>query len=162
MRLYSNRCQRLYLNPSERVRYQETTFNLSGEQRLLCLVLYYTGCRISEAIGINWSDIQWDEHILAIRSLKKRDEHHIREIPVPEVLVELLAEQYRQYPNQPPLCHEEDGDTADKGENGRNQLEQTLSKEGPYAFYIRGRTGHQLTRLCVIMIAEAQCLDFGE
>ena len=93
MRLYSTRNERLYLNRSERQMYKKVTLKQSHQHKLLCLVLFYTGCRISEALNLNWTDIQWDEGIIAIRSLKKRDKHHVREIPIPKELIKILQRQ---------------------------------------------------------------------
>ena len=55
----------------------------SREIRFLGLILLYTGCRLSEALNITTDDIQWSEGIVAIKSLKKRNAKHIREVPVP-------------------------------------------------------------------------------
>ncbi len=94
MRLYSTRNQRLYINRSERKMYRKAALQKPEKTRLLCLVLFYTGCRISEAINIKWTDIQWNEGIIAIRSLKKRDKHQVREIPVPPELITILKSIY--------------------------------------------------------------------
>ena len=106
MRLYNNRSQRLYLNRSERLQFKQQTEREDGETRLLCLLLYYTGCRISEVLNIRWEHIQWQEGIIAIRSLKKRNKHHIRELIIPPELVELLRQHYQENPDQPPLNHD--------------------------------------------------------
>jgi len=96
MRLYSTSEERLYLNRSEREMYKKSALQQSEQTRLLCLILFYTGCRISEALNISWSDIQWDEGIIAIRSLKKRDKHHVREVPVPPELIMILKSRYQK------------------------------------------------------------------
>lgn len=83
MRLYSNDYERLYLNRSERERFLRQTIKASSEIRFLGLILLYTGCRLSEALNIQAVDIQWSEGIVAIKSLKKRNTKHIREVPVP-------------------------------------------------------------------------------
>ena len=92
MRLYSRTGSRLYLSPSERKTFrqklieQETLVKLLGET-LLC-----TGCRLSEALALKRVDVQRTEATLAIRSLKKRNTGHIREIPIPKPLASALAE----------------------------------------------------------------------
>jgi len=99
MRLYNRKLERLYLNRSERQRFKQQADKQEAETRLLCLVLYYTGCRISEALNIQWEHIQYDEGIIAIRNLKKRKTIHIRELPVPPELTDLLQEHQREHPN---------------------------------------------------------------
>lgn len=92
MRLYSRTNQRLYLNASERARFLQVCGNQPTERRVFALTLFYTGCRLSEARELTPDAIQFDEQIVSIRSLKKRSQHHIREVPVPSVLLDGLAE----------------------------------------------------------------------
>lgn len=92
MRLYSNRTERLYLNHSEREAFRNEAVQQGQETVLLCLVLFYTGCRLSEALNLRPIDIQQDEGIVAIRSLKKRKAVHIRELPVPACLTERFVD----------------------------------------------------------------------
>ena len=58
--------------------------------KTLALTLLYTGCRLSEARELTAASLQREEQLLSIRSLKKRDQHHIREIPIPPDLVQAL------------------------------------------------------------------------
>lgn len=92
MRLYSRANRRLYLNASERARFSQACGNQPAERRAFALTLFYTGCRLSEARELTFEAIQFEEHIISIRSLKKRSQHHIREVPVPSVLLDALAE----------------------------------------------------------------------
>ena len=92
MRLYSNNYERLYLNQSERERFLKHTLNEPDEICFLGLILLYTGCRLSEALNIRTSDIQSSEGIVAIKSLKKRDKRHIREVPIPFSFVETIQD----------------------------------------------------------------------
>ena len=90
MRLYSKTGQRLYLNESERQAFTIAASVFDLETEALCLFLLHTGCRLSEALNVIASDIQSAEAIIAIRSLKKRDQHHVREIPLPPEFAEQL------------------------------------------------------------------------
>ena len=90
MRLYSTGAQRLYLNKSERLAFKRTAGSSPPKLRFLCLMLLHTGCRLSEALNIKSADIQWNEGIVAIRSLKKRNQHHVRELPVPQEFLDKL------------------------------------------------------------------------
>ena len=90
MRLYNELVQRLYINASERERFLKAACSQEVHIQAFCLTLVYTGCRLSEAREITKTSIQREEQLIAIRSLKKRNKHHIREIPVPKILIDLL------------------------------------------------------------------------
>jgi len=83
MRLYSKQANRLYLNEAERVQFKHFSEVQIPQTKFLCLILLYTGCRLSETLNLRLCDIQLDEGCIAINSLKKRDKHHVRQIPVP-------------------------------------------------------------------------------
>lgn len=88
MRLYSTRSERLYLNRLERKQFEDVAHKQCPQTQLLCLLLLYTGCRLSEALAVKESDFQWSEGIVSIKSLKKRDKHHVREISIPVHVLE--------------------------------------------------------------------------
>jgi len=92
MRLYSSSRQRLYLNASERQRFEHAARQEEPRICTLCLCLLYTGCRISEAINLTVDDIQFDEAMVLIDSLKKRDKTHIRQVPVPEIFAQQVQD----------------------------------------------------------------------
>ncbi len=56
-------------------------------EALFCLTIYYTGCRISEALALRRQDLDLQSKVLRIRSLKKRAKREIRRIPIPTFLV---------------------------------------------------------------------------
>ena len=87
MRLYSKEANRLYLNKRERVYLRAIAELQKAETQFLCLILLFTGCRISEALNLRLCDIQLDEGCIAINSLKKRDKNHVRQVPVPQSLL---------------------------------------------------------------------------
>lgn len=90
MRLYNDQSQRLYVNADERDRFLAVLGAETDEIRAFCLTLFYTGCRLSEARELRFSAIQAKSRLISFRSLKKRDQHHIREIPVPQELIDAL------------------------------------------------------------------------
>lgn len=90
MRLNSRTNRRLYLNASERARFLHVCRNQPANKRAFALTLFYTGCRLSEARELTFDAIQFKEHIISIRSLKKRSQHHIRENPVLALLTDEL------------------------------------------------------------------------
>ena len=89
-RLYTVRGQRKYLNPDERRRFIATADRLDPELRAFCLVLAWTGCRLSEALDLAAADLDAGAGSVAIRSLKKRGRATVREVPVPDELVAVL------------------------------------------------------------------------
>jgi site-specific recombinase XerD len=99
MRLYDRNSQRLYLNTSERTRFLEAANDQPAHIQAFCLTLLYTGCRLSEARELTIHSLQADERLISIRSLKKRNQHHIREIPVPIVLCQSLIAQAKKVEN---------------------------------------------------------------
>ena len=91
MRLYDRRKRRLYINAIEREQFLIAAMRAPAEVRTFCLTLFYTGCRISEALELSPSSVQVADRIITIRSLKKRGKVEMREVPVPKVLAEDLA-----------------------------------------------------------------------
>lgn len=92
MRLYNQANRRLYLNASERERFLTAANLAPTHTSALALVLFYTGCRLSEALALTPSAIQSHEQVISFRSLKKRSQHHIREVPVPDFLATLFCD----------------------------------------------------------------------
>ena len=83
MRLYSTKGERLYLNASERRAFANSAATHDKDTGTLCQMLLLTGCRLSEALNLRLQDIQSPEGIVAIKSLKKRSNDHVRELPLP-------------------------------------------------------------------------------
>lgn len=92
MQIYDANNQRLYINADERRRFLDVSRSFPAKVRSLCLVLAFTGCRISEALALERRDIQLTEQLIAFRTLKRRQQHIIREVPLPfEVINEIAA-----------------------------------------------------------------------
>ncbi len=95
---------RKYLTVSERSRFFECTKRATKpEVQTFAMTLVYTGCRISEALALRVRDIDLENHILRIKTLKRRKESW-REVPVPEHFVRELqlthSLKYRQLVNR--------------------------------------------------------------
>lgn len=90
-RLYTPRGQRKYLNADERCRFLAAADRVAPELRAFAYVLALTGCRLSEALAVSRADLDPLAGSLAIRSLKKRDVPAVREVPIPDVVVQLLT-----------------------------------------------------------------------
>ncbi|MGH1576506.1 tyrosine-type recombinase/integrase [Planktotalea sp.] len=98
MHLYDAQNDRLYLNAAERERFLCVARTKPHHIKAFCLTLFYTGCRISEARELRFSSVQAQARLISFRSLKKRDQHHIREVPVPQELIEALDQLPRNIP----------------------------------------------------------------
>lgn len=82
--------QRKYLNSAEARRYLAATRGLSAPQRLFCEVLFYTGCRISEALELIPRRLDLDDKRIIFRTLKRRRLVY-RAVPIPAKLMRDLA-----------------------------------------------------------------------
>ena len=83
--------RRKYLTPDERQRFIDTAWNWPDSSTgTLCLMLAYSGCRISEALAMTAESIDIGEGCVAIRSLKKRGKAIVRTVPLPTQLLERL------------------------------------------------------------------------
>lgn len=88
---YDSRGRRKYLNGSENQKFLQAAESLSVHEAVFCLTIYYTGCRISEALSLTGDDIDLETSVLMIRTLKKRRWSHRRRVPIPESLANQLA-----------------------------------------------------------------------
>jgi|TARA_Y100000310_G_scaffold302603_1_gene340076 integrase len=88
--LFDTTGQRKYLNRTERNAFFHSLFNQPREVRTFCMVLYYTGCRISEALALTPQRIDFEECTLIFESLKKRQRGIFRSVPVPDSLIDTL------------------------------------------------------------------------
>lgn len=86
--LYSHTGARKYINADERIRFLEAATHFAPHTRALCMVLVYSGCRLSEALALSSLSVQPTAKLLSVRSLKKRNKCIIREIPIPDILID--------------------------------------------------------------------------
>lgn len=83
--------KRKYLTQSEQAQFLEAASELErGEVRTFCMVLAYTGCRISEALELSAERIDLSAKTITFRTLKQRDKVIFRAVPVPDQLLEAL------------------------------------------------------------------------
>jgi integrase len=82
--IYDGHGRRKYLNPLERSQFQKIAGDLPPPQRCFCLVFFYTGLRISEALELAAERIDLLEEVIVIRTLKRRRSDVYRSIPVPK------------------------------------------------------------------------------
>lgn len=88
--LYDSGGNRKYLTRDERREFLRAAASLPPEAQTFCLVLAYTGCRLSEALAICPRHVDFDARVIIIQSLKKRRRGVFRAVPIPQSLLSLL------------------------------------------------------------------------
>lgn len=87
--LFDGEGRRKYLAPSETRRWLATAKRADTATRLFCLLLYYTGCRVSEALALTPGRIDTEMMRIVFRTLKRRKCVY-RAVPVPAAFVRKL------------------------------------------------------------------------
>lgn len=90
MQLYDAQGRRKYLTAEERRAFLAAAEKAPRVVRTLCLVLAYTGCRISEALELNAQRIDIEAQTIIFESLKKRRRGVFRAVPVPPPVIDAL------------------------------------------------------------------------
>lgn len=89
--VYDPAGRRKYLSAAERQRFLVAADTMPQQTKLLCYLLAYAGCRISEALSIRRHQIDLDAGTIVMRTLKRR-RLVFRAVPLPPDLArELLA-----------------------------------------------------------------------
>jgi integrase/recombinase XerD len=88
--LYDREGKRKYLTVSERAAFLDATRKISAKARTFCLVLAYTGARLSEVLALTPERIDFAGGLVIIESLKKRRRGVFRAVPIPAHLLEEL------------------------------------------------------------------------
>jgi len=97
MQLYNDKGHRLYLTAEERETFAAAAISHSqhDQARTFARTLYYTGCRVSEALELTSSRVDAANGQLVFRTLKKRkkqgeQKQHWRAVPVPPSFLDEL------------------------------------------------------------------------
>jgi len=90
MELHDHRGQRKYVTVQERDRLLEVVQGLDRAHRTFLLTLIYSGCRLSEALGLRTDQVDLDRQRVVIESLKKRKRGIHREVPMPQHVMDAL------------------------------------------------------------------------
>ena len=88
--LYDALGRRLYLTPKEGEAFLRTALGHDRPVRTFCSVLYYTGCRLSEALHLPPRRVDFADQVIVVESLKKRRKGVYRAVPVPSGLLDTL------------------------------------------------------------------------
>ncbi len=90
--LFTSQGRRKYLNATERERFLKAAQTKSEIQDLFCRTLLWTGGRLSEVLALRSDNISAEEGVIVFRTLKKRNDVQFRQVPVPEDLIQKLAQ----------------------------------------------------------------------
>lgn len=82
--------RRKYLNAVERERFINAAATFEARIYALCLMLHFTGCRISEALAVCPMHLDAHENVVILQTLKQRKRGVFRMMPLPPTLVALL------------------------------------------------------------------------
>lgn len=80
--LFDETGNRKYLTPEERERFYQATGEVSKDWRMFGLMLYHTGCRLSEALNMKVKDIDFSASAATIGTLKQRQSGVYRQVPL--------------------------------------------------------------------------------
>ncbi|MEM1088435.1 MAG: tyrosine-type recombinase/integrase [Pseudomonadota bacterium] len=78
------------LTREQEKRFLKAARRADPQTRALCELLYWTGCRLSEAIALRRDHIDTDHDCVIFRTLKQRGRGQLRAVPVPRSLIRLL------------------------------------------------------------------------
>lgn len=90
IQLFDEAGNRKYLSPSERIRFEEAAQAADGDTATFCLMLLYTGCRISEALNLRVRHIDFEAQSVTFETLKQRRDGVFRQVPLPEEYLRTL------------------------------------------------------------------------
>lgn len=94
MSLFTHQGERKYLNSTERALFlQNLSVIKKATDQTFCEMVFWTGCRPSEALALTPLHIDLDEQLVIIPSLKKRGQkkgRHFRPIPLPANFIKRL------------------------------------------------------------------------
>lgn len=90
MQLYDVQGRRKYLTADERAAFLRAAEQAPRETRTFCLLLAYTGCRISEALTLTADRVDLANGTIVFESLKKRRDGIYRAVPVPPAVIDAL------------------------------------------------------------------------
>lgn len=101
MSLFDTKGNRLYLTPAERESFHHSTLSVSRDKRMFALMLYHTGCRISEALSVKVKDIDFATGMITLITLKQRKKNPdgtkktiYRQVPVSPEFMSALDNAY--------------------------------------------------------------------
>jgi len=103
IQLFDAAGNRKYLTPSERERFEQAAHAADGMTGTFCLMMLYTGCRISEALNLRLRHIDDAAQSVTFETLKQRKDGIFRQVPLPEQYLNMLNQvhDFRKRQNKP-------------------------------------------------------------
>lgn len=95
MSLYGPSGSRKYLNAAERRRFADAARRAEPKTRLFCLTLLWSGGRISEVLALTPAAIDIESGVANIETLKRRKRGVVRQVPLPERMLDQLDRAFR-------------------------------------------------------------------
>ena len=92
IQLFDASGHRKYLSPSERERFRQAADEADGDTATFCLMLLYSGCRISEALNLRVRHIDFEAQAVTFETLKQRRDGIYRQVPLPEEFLRNLRQ----------------------------------------------------------------------
>lgn len=89
-RLFDLAGRRKYLTEAERERFAIAAVQFCSEIEALCLLLHFTGARLSEVLALRWEHIDFEGGVVALLTLKQRRSGVYRVVPIPPMLIAKL------------------------------------------------------------------------
>ncbi|MBX2872217.1 MAG: tyrosine-type recombinase/integrase, partial [Saprospiraceae bacterium] len=85
--------ERKYLNREERQAFRQEALYMEPPIRTFCLMMYYTGCRLGEALEVTPDRLDFDDQRVLIRTLKqnRRKSNRVDRYRLVELPIEYLA-----------------------------------------------------------------------
>jgi len=80
--LFDESGNRKYLTPEERELFYKATADVPKDWRMFGLMVYFFGCRLSEALNIKVKDIDFSAGVVTIGTLKQRRSGVYRQVPL--------------------------------------------------------------------------------
>jgi integrase/recombinase XerD len=103
--LYGPAGERKYLTASERRRFIKAAARASPDVRLFCLMLTWSGARISEVLALTPAAIDIESGVASLHTRKRRKQGIVRQVPLPGELLRALNRDFKlhRWQNDPQL-----------------------------------------------------------
>jgi integrase/recombinase XerD len=88
--LFDQRGTRKYLVARERIAFARAAHAKGGDVGAFCLMLAFTGARISEVLALTTERIDRSNGAVVFQTLKQRDKNVFRAVPVPRRFIEIM------------------------------------------------------------------------
>ena len=88
--IFDREGNRKYLTEAERGAFLKASEDEPREFRTFCVLLHYSGCRISEALATTAARIDLSNHTITFETLKKRKKGVYRTVPLSPEFIDML------------------------------------------------------------------------